>query len=120
MTGASTAGSARPRWRVGLWLVLGLVACGLAVRLVQVHDQTWEWRLMPRPLPAKVMFHDRTYTCCGDTLTALPDGVELVGHTPGGAELYTEPPGPGDPSTVMGLYARDGNRIVVYGLLGGP
>lgn len=114
---AKSVGGRRTVWIV--WTVMTVIAACLAFRLVQVHDQTWEWRLMPRPTPAKVMLHDRTYTP-GDTLTRLPAGVELVGHTPGGAELYTEALDAGDPPTPTGLYARDGDRIVVYGLLGGP
>ncbi|MFC6007388.1 hypothetical protein [Angustibacter luteus] len=104
------------RYRKPLALtLLSVLVCCLALRLVWVHDRTWEWRLQPRAIPEKIMVQQRSYTV-GETLTTLPAGVHLVGHDPGGAELYAYETS-GLPT---GLYAKDGARIVSYGLLGGP
>jgi hypothetical protein len=54
------------------------------VRLFQVHDEGWEWRLTPSAAPPRLLFGERSYLRYPHT-TPIPSGETAHGKTPGGA-----------------------------------
>ena len=94
-------------------LVLSLAAVGL--RLWHVHDETWEWRLNPSATPPKVAYRDRDYSRSAEA-AQISQGFVRSGETMGGGTIYA-PPGP---RTTTAIDVVDGDRVVEYGLLGGP
>jgi hypothetical protein len=105
------------RLSAGLLLVVA-VALVLGVRLFQVHDQTWEWRLQPSATPPKVRFENRDYRReSGQPLAAPAAGAAEVGTTSAGTPLYAVSNGTHAPT---GVYARAQRGFVSYSLMGGP
>jgi hypothetical protein len=106
-------GSSRAR-RVAIWLALALVAT-LAVRVIYVHDKTWEYRLFPSSTPPKVAYHARDYTR-GDAKAKVDAGFVRSGTTMGGGVIYA----PTGYRTATVIDVVDGRRVVAYDLMGGP
>jgi hypothetical protein len=94
-------------------LLVGLVAVGL--RLASVHEATWEWGLRPSATPLKLSFQDRDYRR-GSTVDQVEAGLRRAGETSGGGVVYATS-GPFTPTVIDVV---DGDRVVVYELLGGP
>jgi hypothetical protein len=99
---------------VAIWLALAVLAA-LAVRVVYVHDKTWEYRLFPSATPPKVGYLDRDYTR-GNDLTRVEAGLVRSGQTMGGGIIYA----PTGTRTATVIDVVDGHRVVKYGLMGGP
>jgi len=88
----------------------------VAVRVVQVHDQGWEWRLSPTAAPPKLSWHHRDYRRAA-ARAARPAGAVEIGRTPGGGRVLEEGAGPGTPTA---LFVDTGHEVFAYGLMGGP
>lgn len=111
--------AARARVRMmGLLAAVALLLLGLVgVRLIQVHDETWEWTLTPSPASPKIEFADRTYLRDSVELSGLIAGKE-VGRTAGGGLVLSDHwPAPSAPTEVWVL---DGTHAAHYTLSGGP
>ena len=113
-------------FRAGLVVVLIAVAV-LAVQVVRVQGATGEFRLTPSESPPELHEVGRRYMRSSSTPTAaLPQGVQEIGETPGGGELFGprhvslegDPEGPVNP-TVIWVRDDDG-RVWTYALVGGP
>ena len=100
------------RWTVGLAVVC---AVALGLRVWHVHDETWDWRLLPAAAPAKVQFSGRDYARGAETSEVEP-GFVRRGETAGGGTVYTTP----GHLTPLVLDVVDGSRVVTYSLMGGP
>jgi hypothetical protein len=94
-------------------LLLSLLAGGL--RVWHVHDETWQWRLNPSATPPKVTYRDRDYSRGADA-AQISQGFVRSGETMGGATIYA----PAKPRTTTAIDVVEGDRVVVYGLMGGP
>ncbi|WP_328292572.1 hypothetical protein OG218_07460 [Kineococcus sp. NBC_00420] len=106
------------RLKVAALIVVGIVALGLGVRVFQVHDQTWEWRLRASATPPKIRFDDRDYRRDeGPPSPASASGATELGVTSAGTHLYGVSNGSYAP---VGVYAKTARGFVSYSLLGGP
>jgi hypothetical protein len=99
---------------VAIWLAVACLA-GLAVRVMYVHDKTWEYRLFPSSTPPKVHYQDRDYSR-GSDQPRLDAGFVRSGETMGGGVVYA----PAGPRTATVIDVVDGHRIIEYSLMGGP
>jgi hypothetical protein len=111
--------AARARMRmIGLVAAIAILLLGLlVVRLIKVHDETWEWTLTPSPASPKIEFADRTYLRDSVELSGLIGG-KAVGRTAGGGVVLSDHwPAPSVPTEVWVL---DGTHAVHYTLSGGP
>jgi hypothetical protein len=105
---------------VGWWrrsaIALLVVCVGLPlVRVYQVHDQGWEWRLTPSAAPPRLVFDGRSYLR-GQHITRIPSGETAQGDTPGGGRIFADT----DPRTDTVLFVRAGRHTFDYELQGGP
>jgi hypothetical protein len=94
-------------------LLLGVVG----VRLVRIHDVTWEWTLTPSAASPKIEFADRSYLR-GSVVPSAPQEATDVGRTAGGGVILSDhwP----DPNVPTAVWVVDGQRVVHYTLSGGP
>jgi hypothetical protein len=94
-----------------------LVVCvGLPlVRLYQVHDQGWEWRLTPSAAPPRLLFDGRSYLR-GGPVAQMPTGEVGHGDTPGGGMLFAD----SDPRTDTVIFVKTDGQTYDYELQGGP
>ncbi len=100
--------------------VASLVPAALALyagaHLIQVHQQSWQWRWTPSAASLLVHFRDRDYLR-GELVVELPPDSHPLGHTPGGGQIF----GPAKSDVVpTSMTVRDGGRLVGYELSGGP
>jgi hypothetical protein len=72
--------------RITIWFTLACVAA-LALRVMYVHDKTWEYRLFPTSTPPKVGYHSREYSK-GDVRAKVDAGFVRSGTTMGGGVIY--------------------------------
>lgn len=116
--GEQVRSQSRQRLKVAALIVVGIVALSLGVRVFQVHDETWEWRLQASATPPKVRFEDRDYR--RDEVPPSPApaaGATELGVTSAGTPLYGMSNGSYAPG---GVYAKTAHGFVSYSLLGGP
>ncbi len=100
-----------------LGLVVGLAAVALGVRATEVHAYGWEWTLSPSAAPPRIEFEGRGYDRGGLQSGGVPDDAVLEGETLGGGQIFK----PGrDTGTSTIVFVKDGPRVYVYGLMGGP
>jgi hypothetical protein len=85
------------------------------VRLYQVHDEGWEWRLTPSAAPPRLLFGERSYLRYPH-LTPIPSGDTAHGKTPGGGTIFAD----NDPRTDTVIWVRAGRQTYDYVLQGGP
>jgi hypothetical protein len=97
-----------------IWFAVACVAA-LALRVIYVHDKSWEYRLVPSSTPPKVGFHDRDYSRGAD-LETVDTGFVRSGQTMGGGVIYA----PTGYPTATVIDVVDGHRVVEYSLMGGP
>jgi len=105
---------------VAIWLALAVLAA-LAVRVVYVHDKTWEYRLFPSATPPKVGYLDRDYTR-GNDLTRVEAGLVRSGQTMKvSVQAPAEVEGPIDRGARLGraVVSVDGQRAASVPLLAG-
>jgi hypothetical protein len=109
----------RARVRViGLLAAIAVLLAGLVgVRLVRIHDETWEWTLTPSAASPKIEFADRSYLW-GSVVPSAPQEATAVGRTAGGGVILSDHwPAPYVPT---GVWVVDGPRVIQYSLSGGP
>jgi hypothetical protein len=99
--------------RVGALVVLAVSGI-VAGRVWYVHDQFWEWALVPSAAPPKLVVADRDYRWAGPVPPEPGLGPVAVG--PRGAAVVAVPGG--DVPVVVVLRTADGP--VGYVLMGGP
>lgn len=99
---------------VVIGFVVVLVAAP-ALRVIYVHDQTWEYGLLPSSTPPKVVYDHRDYER-GEDVARVDPGFVRRGETMGGGLVYA--PSGSRAATVIDV--TDGHRVVEYGLMGGP
>jgi hypothetical protein len=87
----------------------------LALRVIYVHDKTWEYRLLPSSTPPKVGYHGRDYSR-GAVRARADAGFVRSGKTMGGGVIYA----PSGYRTATVIDVVDGHRVVAYDLMGGP
>ncbi|MFZ2016818.1 MAG: hypothetical protein WAV00_23630 [Nocardioides sp.] len=87
----------------------------LALRVLYVHDKTWEYRLFPSSTPPKVA-HDHRDNERGEDVARVDAGFVRRGETMGGGLVYA----PTGPRTATVIDVTDGHRVIEYGLMGGP
>jgi hypothetical protein len=95
---------------------LVVVLIVLALRLEQVHDDTWEWRLTYAKTPPKLHVFDRDYRR-SDTALAPPEDTRYLVTVPGGARVYSKRIRPYAPTVI---WAVPDAGTAVYSLMGGP
>jgi hypothetical protein len=101
------------RKAVVVWLV---VCVGVPLmRLYQVHEEGWEWRLTPSAAPPRLLFDGRSYLR-GSAISHVPTGEVRHGSTPGGGALLADK----DPRTDTVVFVVAGQQTVEYSLQGGP
>jgi hypothetical protein len=105
-------------WVAALAAAIVVLLAGLVgVRLVHIHDETWEWTLTPSAASPKIEFADRTYLRDSLELSGLI-GRKPVGRTAGGGVILSDHwPAPSVPTEV---WVVDGAHAVHYTLSGGP
>ena len=102
--------------RRGASLVLAAFALSAGVHLIQVHQQSWQWRWTPSAASPLVPYRGRDYLR-GEMVTGLPPDSLPLGHTPGGGQIF----GPAERQFVpTSITVRDGARLISYELSGGP
>ncbi|MDX6366272.1 MAG: hypothetical protein QOK30_1348 [Nocardioidaceae bacterium] len=103
-------------WRRRSVIALLVVCVGIPlVRLYQVHDQGWEWRLTPSAAPPRLLFDGRSYLR-GPHIIPVPSGDTSHGETPGGGMIFAD----NDPRTDTVIWVRAGRQTYDYELQGGP
>jgi hypothetical protein len=105
------------RWAVGVPVVIAMVCLGaLLLRLYQVHEQGWEWRLSPSAAPPRISFDGRDYL--GSPAPAgVPARDVQQGRTPGGGVIFANR----DLSlTQTVIWVKTASGSFVYSLQGGP
>jgi hypothetical protein len=85
------------------------------VRLYQVHDEGWEWRLTPSAAPAGLQFDGRSYLRGPHSFPVLSRDT-AHGDTPGGGTIFAD----NDPRTDTVIWVRAGRQTYDYELQGGP
>ncbi|NHC15736.1 hypothetical protein [Motilibacter deserti] len=105
----------RVRRRLLVTVPLLVLVAGVLLRLEQVHQETWEWRLTHSATPPKLHVFDRDYRRMGPE--PVPPGAALLATAPGGAEVFSKRL-PAYVPTV--LWAAADGRTVAYQLMGGP
>jgi hypothetical protein len=101
----------------GVLAVVVIVAGVVVVRLVQVHQETWEWRLTPSATPPKLHVLSRDYRR-EDRYQAPPAAATwLGGGTPGGALVLGETVRSLPPTVI---WVKSHQAFEVYTLMGGP
>jgi hypothetical protein len=99
-----------------------VAAVALAVRVVQVHQQGWEWRLTPSAAPPRLTWHGRDYRrediepSQGQPYETVAV-TEVLGRTPGGGLVRQDIETEGTPTV---LYVETARRLITYTLMGGP
>ncbi len=97
-------------------LLLTAVAVYGGVHLVQVHQQSWQWRWTPSAASPLVTYRDRHYLRA-EIQAELPPDSHPLGHTAGGGQIF----GPAENRFVpTSITVRDGARLISYELSGGP
>ena len=106
-----------PHGRLRRSVITLLVVCVAVplVRLYQVHDEGWEWRLTPSAAPPRLLFDGRSYLR-GPHSIPVPSADTAHGETPGGGTIFADD----DPRTDTVIWVRAGSRIYDYELQGGP
>lgn len=102
---------------VFLSLVLGVAVVALGARLAENYGYGWEWTLIPSAAPPKIHFDGRDYNRGGEQSGEVPSNAVLSGETPGGGQIFK--PGRATATSTI-LYVKDGERLYLYGLMGGP
>jgi hypothetical protein len=103
-------------WRRRSVIALLVVCVGVPlVRLYQVHDEGWEWRLTPPAAPPQLLFHQRSYLR-GRQLARIPPGESAHGRTAGGATIFADDA----PRTDTVIFVQAGQQTFDNGLQGGP
>jgi hypothetical protein len=100
-----------------LGLVLGVAVVALGARLAEIHGYGWEWTLTPSAAPPKVHVDGRDYDRGAEQSGGVPSDAVLRDETPGGGQIF-KPGRARGTSTIV--YVKDGQRVYVYGLIGGP
>lgn len=100
-----------------LGLALGVVVVALGARLSEIHGDGWEWTLTPSAAPPKIRFDGRDYNRGGEQSGGVPNNSVLTDETPGGGQIFK--PGRATATSTL-VYVKDGERVYVYGLMGGP
>lgn len=100
-----------------LSLVLGVAVVALGTPLAENHRYGWEWTLTPTATPPKIHFDGRDYDRGGEQSGEVPSDAVLSGETPGGGQIFK--PGRATGTSTI-LYVEDGERLYLYGLMGGP
>jgi hypothetical protein len=107
---------------VGALLIVTLaIVTGLAFVAVQakrVHDPYGAWALSPGAHTPVNPFGGRNYDR-GDRQQGLPADIEHIGTAPSDGEVFSTPPIPGVPPTVLYVRYPDGT-VFDYALSGGP
>jgi hypothetical protein len=112
-----TAARARV-WVAALAAAIVVLLAGLVgVRLVHVHDETWEWTLSPSAASPKIEFADRSYLR-DSVVPSAPQDATDVGRTAGGGVILSDHWPAANVPTVV--WVKDGPRVVHYSLSGGP
>jgi hypothetical protein len=96
-------------------VAVALIALG--VRLVHVHEATWEWTLRPSAAAPLLAYGDRDYKRSRPDPGVEPS-FERIGTSLGGGAVFG-PPLPHENAPVY-LQVRDGDVVYGYVLLGGP
>ncbi len=118
------APSRRPA--VGRRFALAVVILGavlivvVGIRLVQVHDQTWDWRLTSSATPTKLEFGGRDYLRDGSPPNQPLGAVQEVGRTNGGGLVLLPSLAVEWHLTPMWLIVEAAGQQVSYSLIGGP
>ena len=102
---------------VFLGLVVGVAVVALGARLSEVHSYGWEWTLTPSAAPPKIEFEGRAYDRGGEESGGVPRDSVLRGETLGGGQIFKSG---GETGTSTLVFVKDGPRVYVYGLMGGP
>lgn len=99
---------------------LGLAVLLLAplVHLARVHAATWDWAWSPAAAPTRVQVDGRHHLRA-DHAPPLTGLVVQRGRTDGGGTVLV-PAGTGTGQVAVVLEVRDGDRVVLYSLSGGP
>jgi hypothetical protein len=100
--------------QVAIWFTLACVVT-LAVRVIYVHDKTWEYSIFPSSTPSKVGYHARDYSRGADQ-ARVDAGFVRSGKTMGGGVIYA----PSGYRTATVIDVAAGHRVVAYDLMGGP
>jgi hypothetical protein len=77
--------------------VVALMIVVIGIRLVQVHDQTWEWRLGASAAPTKLQFGGRDYLRDASAPNPQLLGAVKVGGRASGGGLVLVPSVAADP-----------------------
>ena len=96
--------------------VVVVVAGVVLFRLVQVHEETWEWRLTPSATPPKLHVLSRDYQR-EDRNQAPPSSARWLGMTPGGSPMLGETVRSYAPTVI---WVKSHQAFEVYTLMGGP
>jgi len=117
-TQRDTRPGSAPRPRLWLFatgfLLIVVVGFGVLVRLYQVHEQGWEWRLSPSAAPPKVHYNGRDYDRGGKQ--ASPSTAIVRGRTPGDGVIFASR----SAGTPVVIWVRADGTTYGYGLMGGP
>jgi hypothetical protein len=98
-------------------LVLGVSVLSLGVRVTAVHGYGWDWALTPSAAPPKIELDGRDYNRGGEQPGGVPIDSVLRGETLGGGQIFK--PGRATATSTI-VYVKDGQRVYLYGLMGGP
>jgi hypothetical protein len=89
----------------------------LLIRLYQVHDQGWEWRLSASAAPPRILFDGRSYLRASEPALRVPSREVQQGRTPGGGVIFAD-----DDSSLTQtvVWVETADDTFVYALQGGP
>ena len=118
--------AASPRYRrraiILLTGILALVVVALGIRLVQVHDETRDWRLTPAAAPTLLNFSGHDFLRGGmldqHEFDAL-GSFTADGLTAGGAQIFIPAVAATRPSSTPTLVVLSGGSRFVYTMNGG-
>jgi hypothetical protein len=96
--------------------VVVIVAGIVVVRLFQIHQETWEWRLTPSATPPKLHVLSRDYRR-EHRYQAPPSAASWLGMTPGGSPMLGETVRSFAPTVI---WVKSHQAFEVYTLMGGP
>ena len=99
-------------------IVLAVAVIVAAVQMERVHHRYGTWALRPGPHTPVIPFHGRNYDRAF-RMASLPADVEEIGSAPSNGEIFSAPPIPGLPPTVLYVRYSDGT-VFDYSLSGGP
>lgn len=102
--------------------ILALVALGLGIRLVQVHDQTRDWRLALAAAPTLLKFRGHDFLRVG-TLNqrqlAVQGSITVDGQTAGGGQIFVPAAAVSDPASTPSLVVSADGLSYGYTMTGG-